>query len=130
MKLGADGIDAYLFDEYMIQMDWLYSDAMGGVRLVVSDEMAESALKLLRSAEEEEGLICRPVRNVLRPTQNWMHCLANLHLFRSFSCRHQCTVLAVNIVVPIAKRRGLPEAIMVEATNLRARRISTWEFSS
>ena len=56
MKLGAGGVDGYLFDEYMIQMDWLYSDAIGGVRLVVRDEDAAPALEILREPAIEEGV--------------------------------------------------------------------------
>ena len=41
-RLAAEGIEAQLFDENMVQMDWLYSIALGGIKLRVArgDEMA------------------------------------------------------------------------------------------
>jgi len=41
-RLSAEGIEAQLFDENMVQMDWLYSIALGGIRLRVTrgDEKA------------------------------------------------------------------------------------------
>ncbi len=39
-RLAAEGIHALLFDDNMVQMDWLYSIALGGIKLRVtrSDE--------------------------------------------------------------------------------------------
>lgn len=34
-KLGAAGIDAYLADENLVQTDWLYAAAVGGIKLQV-----------------------------------------------------------------------------------------------
>lgn len=41
-RLSAEGIEAQLFDENSIQMDWLYFSALGGIKLRVSrgDEKA------------------------------------------------------------------------------------------
>ena len=41
-RLAAEGIEAQLFDENMVQMDWLYAIALGGIKLRVtrSDEKA------------------------------------------------------------------------------------------
>jgi len=41
-RLSAEGIEAKLFDQNMVQMDWLYSIALGGVKLRVArgDEKA------------------------------------------------------------------------------------------
>ena len=47
MQLEASGIPAFISDEYTINMQWLYSDAMGGVRLFVSTSNAEKALEIL-----------------------------------------------------------------------------------
>ena len=47
MRLEACGIPAYLQDENMIQTDLLYSNALGGVRLQVSDEDLEAARVVL-----------------------------------------------------------------------------------
>ena len=42
-RLGAAGIPAYVQDEHFIQMDWLYSNAIGGVRVQIADEDVEAA---------------------------------------------------------------------------------------
>ena len=52
-KLDAAGIASYIADEHTINMQWLYSDALGGVRLQVKSGDEEEALKLL--AEDLEG---------------------------------------------------------------------------
>jgi len=45
-RLSAEGIEAQIFDDHMVQMDWLYSIALGGVKLRVSrgDEKAARAV--------------------------------------------------------------------------------------
>ncbi|MGA7616165.1 MAG: DUF2007 domain-containing protein [Thermoanaerobaculia bacterium] len=55
--LGASGVEAFLADENMVAMNWLYSNAIGGIRLFVRREDAERArevLELAPSAESEE----------------------------------------------------------------------------
>ena len=41
-RLSAEGIEAQLFDEHAVQMDWLYFSAIGGIKLRVprGDEKA------------------------------------------------------------------------------------------
>ena len=46
-RLGAAGIPAYVQDEHFIQMDWLYSNAIGGVRVQIADADVESAREFL-----------------------------------------------------------------------------------
>jgi hypothetical protein len=46
-KLDALGIPSFIADEHTINMQWLYSDAMGGVRLQVPREVAAEALEAL-----------------------------------------------------------------------------------
>jgi len=43
MRLNAGGIEAFVQDENMVQMDWLLSNAVGGVRVQVADEDAKAA---------------------------------------------------------------------------------------
>jgi len=43
MRLDAGGIEAFVQDENMVQMDWLLSNAVGGVRVQVADEDANAA---------------------------------------------------------------------------------------
>ena len=44
--LGAQGIEGFLLDEYFVQLFWKYSNAIGGVRVVVDDADAEAATKV------------------------------------------------------------------------------------
>lgn len=52
------GIDCFLQDDNVVRMDWLWSDAMGGIKLVVKQDDAEEAEKLLSQTpaiEPEDG---------------------------------------------------------------------------
>jgi len=48
-RLAAEGIDAWLADEHLVQTDWLYSIAVGGIKLRVADEDAERAVIILET---------------------------------------------------------------------------------
>lgn len=53
-RLEAAGIRAFIQDENLAQMDWLYSNAIGGVRVQVAEEDFEAAQVLL-SADAGEA---------------------------------------------------------------------------
>ena len=46
-KLESEGIVAFIADEHTINAQWIYSDALGGVRLQVPAKDTELALKVL-----------------------------------------------------------------------------------
>lgn len=48
-KLESEGIPAFILDEHTINMQWLYSNALGGVRVQVPGSCAENALKILQT---------------------------------------------------------------------------------
>lgn len=48
-RLAAEGIEARLFDEQMVQMDWLYAIALGGIKLRVSRCDAPAARRVLET---------------------------------------------------------------------------------
>jgi hypothetical protein len=59
-KLDSEGIPAYIADEHTINMQWFYSDALGGVKLQVPETYAQQALELLSEdlsgdVEQEQG---------------------------------------------------------------------------
>ncbi|WP_439135193.1 putative signal transducing protein [Pseudomaricurvus sp.] len=64
--LDAEGIPAFVADEHTINMQWLYSNAMGGVRLQVPSVYVEQARAILAedlsdAVESEQGsdtLVC------------------------------------------------------------------------
>jgi hypothetical protein len=49
LRLGRDGIPAYVADEHLLQIDWMLSNALGGVRLMVDEENADEALAILKA---------------------------------------------------------------------------------
>jgi hypothetical protein len=46
-RLHAENIDAWLADEHLVQTDWLYSIAVGGIKLQVRAGDVEQALQAL-----------------------------------------------------------------------------------
>jgi hypothetical protein len=46
MFLESHGIHGVLLDEHVVQLFWNYSNAVGGVRLVVEDEDGDEAAKV------------------------------------------------------------------------------------
>jgi hypothetical protein len=52
VKLDAMGIPSFIADEYTINVIWLFSDAMGGVRLQVPATFAAQAQKILNEPVE------------------------------------------------------------------------------
>ena len=59
-KLESEGIPAFVADEHTISMQWLYSNALGGVRLQVADNLRDAAQKILNEDRsdlltEEQG---------------------------------------------------------------------------
>lgn len=51
-RLDSEGIPSFVADEHTINMQWLYSDALGGVRLQVLEADVDAALAVL--AEDRE----------------------------------------------------------------------------
>jgi len=48
LRLGAGGVEAVILDEYMVQMDWLISNAIGGVRVQIHEEDLELSKQILQ----------------------------------------------------------------------------------
>lgn len=46
-RLEAEGIPAFISDEYVVQMDWTHSEAVGGVKIKVPDEWLGRAREIL-----------------------------------------------------------------------------------
>lgn len=58
-RLDSEGIPAFIADEHTINMQWLYSNAMGGVRLQVPGSYAQEAARIL--AENRESALMEEV---------------------------------------------------------------------
>ena len=59
-KLDSEGIPAFIADEHTINANWLYSNALGGVRLQVPEALVEAASGILAQEyashlENEQG---------------------------------------------------------------------------
>ena len=58
-RLEAEGIETFVQDELTIQIDPLYSNALGGIKLMVQQQDAERANEILAESgyvRKEEGL--------------------------------------------------------------------------
>ena len=53
LRLEAGGVPAYLENENLVQMDWMFSNATGGVRVLIVEEDAERAKEILQDAPLE-----------------------------------------------------------------------------
>jgi len=52
--LAGSGIDSFLPDEFTVQNDWLWTNAIGGIRLQVADVDADRADEVLRQLGQSE----------------------------------------------------------------------------
>ena len=52
--LDSAGIESFLADDNVIRMDWFYSNAVGGIKLLVRDEDAAEARELLEGQAPEK----------------------------------------------------------------------------
>src|SRR4030042_4972559 len=53
-KLEFEGIKCCIADEYIVIMNWLYSTAVGGVKVKVKESDVDNAIKLLRLGMSED----------------------------------------------------------------------------
>lgn len=65
--LGSQGIEAFLLDEYVVQLFWYYSNTIGGVRVVVNEEDADAAT----SAHNSYMAVIREGPYPLNPVRAW-----------------------------------------------------------
>ena len=57
LRLEAGGVPAFIQDENMVQTDWLYSNAIGGVRVQIDEDDVDRAKEIL----EDTGIETEPV---------------------------------------------------------------------
>jgi ribosomal protein S27AE len=53
-RLEAEGIPSFILDEHVVQINWTYSQAIGGVKVQVSETDLERAREVLKSEYQEE----------------------------------------------------------------------------
>lgn len=61
LRLEAGGVPAFLDNENLVQMDWMFSNATGGVRVLIAEEDAERAQEILGEAPLESDSAGLPV---------------------------------------------------------------------
>jgi len=105
--LEAEGITSFLDDQYMVGVNWLYSNALGGIKLRVAEKDAEEARKILAAYalqhQDAEPPAAGPLPAAACPkcggteivTRNYQRKSAALTLLLSlplliFSKRYQC----------------------------------------
>ena len=52
-RLESSGIEAFLFDDNMVRMDWLISNLLGGIKLKVEEANVEIAEEILSQESSE-----------------------------------------------------------------------------
>lgn len=52
-KLESEDIECFIADQNVIQWNWLYSNAVGGIKVQVRESDAKRALEIIRSKSEE-----------------------------------------------------------------------------
>lgn len=60
LRLEAGGVDAVLLDENMVQMDWFFSNAIGGVRVGIAEDDLERAREILAEPPVETAPVGMP----------------------------------------------------------------------
>jgi hypothetical protein len=53
-KLESEGVESYLADDNTVRMDWLWSNLLGGVKLLVDQDDVEAAKQILAEPIPEE----------------------------------------------------------------------------
>jgi len=59
-RLASAGIEAAVRDEFTVELNWLYSNAVGGVKIEVFGEDVADARAILALRPTEEGLLRCP----------------------------------------------------------------------
>ncbi len=79
-KLQGSGVDAWLRDEATANIYWLYSNAIGGVKVEVAEEDAERAREILNLPKEPSTLLKCPHCGSERTRLRQMHLISALAL--------------------------------------------------
>ncbi|MCF6313625.1 MAG: hypothetical protein L3J39_14355 [Verrucomicrobiales bacterium] len=99
LRLAVGGVKAFILDEYMVQMDWLISNAIGGVRVQIADDDLELCQQIL----QEEP--CEPEAQI---TAECPFCQSNDTKKESFTRRLSfLSLFIIGCPLPVAKNSYL-----------------------
>jgi hypothetical protein len=62
--LAAAGIEAVIRDEHVVGVNWLYSDAVGGVKLAVESDLVQQAADVLKPQTIDRGISDRSITHI------------------------------------------------------------------
>jgi hypothetical protein len=111
-KLQSVGIDCFVADENTVRMDWFWSNAIGGLRLLVKPEDAETATALLDEPIPDEIAQDDPSLAYTQP-----HCPKCGSLDVSFETLDRplsYTLMFFNVAFPVGKHNWKCQACGVE----------------
>jgi Putative prokaryotic signal transducing protein len=90
-QLAAEGIEALLHDEHTVALNWLYSDAIGGIKLLVLAEHVAAARACLNetgnepnNGEADPEMICNHCGGELGPLVKHQSIFALTWLLKGF----------------------------------------------
>lgn len=55
-QLEAEGIPAFIADENLVSINWMYSNAIGGVKVKVPENVLEQARDIIASYQNKENI--------------------------------------------------------------------------
>jgi len=84
-KLEAEGIHAVVLDEHLVRLDWVLSQAIGGVKVQVAIEQLEDARKILEGDHSYELAAIEGSSLTDSPLLACPRCGADLGSIRSYS---------------------------------------------
>ncbi|MEO0509961.1 MAG: hypothetical protein AAF065_08895 [Verrucomicrobiota bacterium] len=93
-KLAGSGVDAWLRDEATANIYWLYSNAIGGVKVEVFEEDVERASEILELPKEASGLLTCP------------HCGSENVRLREMNFGALLLLVFANLISPIKSRHA------------------------
>ena len=106
-KLESEGIECFLADEHTVTVNWLYSQAVGGVKLQVREANAQKAMEILRgSSNMTEGAEEREAEETEYGKPRCPRCDSPDVHYEKFSRRLAFTsLLVLSFPLPFLKRK-------------------------
>ncbi len=110
-RLQSEGIECYLKDEYTVTIDPILSNAIGGIKLVVKNEDAEEASRLVKLIDEgylksikcpqcgvaDFSYIAKPgAANFFTAILTWLfssYAVAPEHVYKCGNCGYETRIL-------------------------------------
>ncbi|WP_158279703.1 putative signal transducing protein [Coraliomargarita sinensis] len=93
-QLQGSGVEAWLRDEATANLYWLYSNAIGGVKVEVAEEDIERAREVLELPKEESGLLQCP------------HCGSQNTSVRQMNLISALALIFLSLILPERKHKA------------------------